>query len=253
MGYKPRKVHTMKYSSFTKTTLSLAVLALSACDKDRFPYCIRANGEIVEESRVVSAFEDIDFNLAGTLYISQDTSLDQPTLTVVASENILDRIVTVVNGSTLEIDNDQCISKLKDLEVHVKVKDLEDVSLNGSGTITTRSQITADHLAFHINGSGTVTAEMDVETLQIDIDGSGDVNVNGRAIELDVDVNGSGNIRAFGLEATSAIISISGSGDCDVKASEQLNVNISGSGNVRYRGQPQLTVNTSGSGTVQAD
>ena len=44
------------------------------------------------------------------------------------------------------------------------------------------------------------------------------------------------------------IISISGSGNCEVLVEEILDVSISGSGNVYYKGNPQINVNISGSG-----
>ncbi|MEF8983378.1 MAG: DUF2807 domain-containing protein [Bacteroidales bacterium] len=50
-----------------------------------------------------------------------------------------------------------------------------------------------------------------------------------------------------------AVISISGSGSCDVHVTENLEVDVSGSGKVRYEGNPVIDADISGSGKVVKD
>ncbi|NQV53944.1 MAG: DUF2807 domain-containing protein [Flavobacteriales bacterium] len=239
-----------------KTNLIIATafagLSLISCNKDKFPYCIRANGNIIEETRTLTEFEDVDFNMPGKLYIKQDTTIKNATLTIKTSENIMDRIETDVKSNTLKITDNQCIRKLKTFEVYLTVKDLEDVRLNGSGDVITENTIVADALSFSINGSGSVDASVKSKELLLDINGSGDMDVEGQTNDIDIDINGSGNVHAYDVDAINGYVDISGSGNCEINASDALDVGISGSGNVYYLGSPRVTVNTSGSGSIQA-
>jgi hypothetical protein len=54
------------------------------------------------------------------------------------------------------------------------------------------------------------------------------------------------------MQAKSASISIKGSGDCFIHASEYLEVSIKGSGDLVYSGNPGTKeINVAGSGTVK--
>ena len=50
---------------------------------------------------------------------------------------------------------------------------------------------------------------------------------------------GSGSIRAGELSVKTVDISIAGSGDCTIDATDKLNVNIAGSGDIYYLGSPE--------------
>jgi hypothetical protein len=71
----------------------------------------------------------------------------------------------------------------------------------------------------------------------IDISGSGDASVDGDADDAQFTVTGSGDIAADRLVARKVAVSISGSGDARVNATEALDARVSGSGDVAYRGQ----------------
>ncbi|MGD8676710.1 MAG: DUF2807 domain-containing protein, partial [Desulfobacterales bacterium] len=84
------------------------------------------------------------------------------------------------------------------------------------------------------------------------INGSGSMVLTGKTAEYQATINGSGDIRAFNLESKKASVSIAGSGDCSLCASESLTAFISGSGDVIYTGNPRVEGRVKGSGSVTA-
>jgi hypothetical protein len=81
--------------------------------------------------------------------------------------------------------------------------------------------------------------------------GSGDISTAGTADSQDILIGGSGAYHAPDLKSKTATITIAGSGDADLNATEKLNVTIAGSGSVTYTGDPTVTQHILGSGTVK--
>jgi hypothetical protein len=69
---------------------------------------------------------------------------------------------------------------------------------------------------------------------------------SGKADSLAAAITGAGNIRAFDMQARKVSLKITGSGYCEVSASETLNVKITGSGDVKYKGSPQFSRKVTG-------
>jgi len=87
--------------------------------------------------------------------------------------------------------------------------------------------------------------------LLINLPGSGDITAEGAVDHLTVNLLGSGHVDCHQLKARSANVTLTGSGDINVNASESLNASIVGSGNIRYEGNPaQVTKSITGSGTI---
>ena len=123
----------------------------------------------------------------------------------------------------------------------VELSGLRDAIINGD-----------DKLALELTGSGEI--ELDVETKQLGsiIAGSGEIRLRGSAKALQHTISGSGDLNAFNLETESAEIKITGSGNCELSASNRLHVIISGSGTVFYRGDPRtVSQEVTGSGKVK--
>jgi hypothetical protein len=73
-------------------------------------------------------------------------------------------------------------------------------------------------------------------------------------VALSIEVEGSGEVDAGALVAQRAAVSVSGSGDVVVHATESLDASIQGSGDIAYRGNPAtVTRDVAGSGDVHPD
>lgn len=107
---------------------------------------------------------------------------------------------------------------------------------------------------YNVKTSAEISATIIVPALDfVSITGAGNFNISGeKQSRLDIDITGAGDIDAFDMEVDDCNININGTGNCNVKVNNMLDVHISGVGNVFYMGQPELTTDISGVGNVTA-
>ncbi len=184
---------------------------------------------VLEESRDVSGFDEVELGGAGNLIIEQTGS---ESLTVEAEEDVLPKLTT-------EVVNDRLIIGPKP----------------GTTVQTTKPinyKLTVEALdALDVSGSGDVEAEgIKTDRLTVTIGGAENVTVGGEADEQEIDISGSGVYRAEDLESKEAKIGVSGAGSAIVNASEKLDANVSGVGSVEYVGDPTVEQDVSGAGRV---
>lgn len=244
----------------------LLSLFLSACRLNT----VDGSGNIVDNSRAVSGFSAVVFDVPGELTIVQG---DQESIRVTGDDNLIDRVTAKVLGTTLYISlrpDDVWIAPTQPLRFVLNVKTLEQLSLNGSGDIkvdelksnqfklsvegsgdVTLGKLTATTVDFDLNGSGDIDADaIRADGLSVKLNGSGDYKLKGKVNRQVAAIDGSGTYDARELESVTVEISINGSGDGMVKASETIRVSISGSGSLGYLGKAQIWQKISGSGSV---
>ncbi len=200
----------------------------------------------------LGSFSEVSFGTAGTLYITQGSN---ESVEVRCSDELFDKLEFEVTGDRLAIRKKSRWdwgSLGGTLDVYITMKEVEGLSVSGSGDIIGQNQIDADELKLRVSGSGDIELEADASELDIRISGSGGMELKGTADEAEVKISGSGKVRADDMEVKIFKASISGSGRCYITATEEINASISGSGSVYYSGDPDRVIsNSSGSGKVR--
>ncbi len=234
----------------------------------------RGSGNVVEETRPVSGVTGVDLETIGNVIIQIG---DQESLRIEAEDNLMQYFETDVRGGILRIGSTPATINLrptKPVNFFLTVKDLERVSISGSGDIQvpdletnefsvdiggsgdiSMEDLNADRLEIDIGGSGDVnTARMKVSTFSVNINGSGDITLG----ELDTDnlslnINGSGNLRIDDGQVRDQEININGSGNFRAEdlASENVDIKIGGSGDITVWVTESLDVRINGSGNVR--
>lgn len=228
--------------------LSFLLISTSCVDLDFFP-CIKPSGEVVEETRITDDFNSINILLQANVYVTLDT---YNSVSIVATENILEHISSSSRGQILYIDNTQCLrTSDDDIVIFITTPDINSVKLSGSGNIYLNSPFTGQNASLEVSGSGNIySSYMNYEHISTSVSGSGTANLIGDVANHRVQISGSGKVNAFDLFSEHAQIQISGSGQAQVNAWNHLDANISGSGNIYYTGNPTVNINISGSGAV---
>jgi len=242
------------------------------------------------ETRNVDTFTKLSFRVPGKLYLKQGSpqkvELEGPA-------DVLKEIETEVSGGKLVIGQEGKWMNWswgdKDrITAYVTVKDLDAISVSGSGDLVGQGKFTSGEMRLNVSGSGSLTLEADVTgDLEADVSGSGDLSFKGTGNNFNSDVSGSGKVNASivikeraelgvsgsgkilvdgsansvrsrvsgsgkvlasGLEAEKCDVHISGSGDVEVNVKTDLDATISGSGSVGYKGNPSH-VNSHASGS----
>ena len=259
----------MKRSKLKVTILLLAAipLFLGSCGGDKWP-CINGSGAVITEMRTESGFTGVSSEIDATVYITQGSEFE---VKLIAQQNVLDNIETIVSGGELEIKSDHCINNSEPVLVYITMPAISSLSMSGSGSMITQNKITSPSISFDISGSGSVntvdsiitdildlnisgSGDMDfigkTNSVDADISGSGNITMYGSGTSLNFDISGSGELHAFYFPVSFADLTVSGSGNIETNVSTDMYVKISGSGNIFYKGTPAITAEISGSGEL---
>lgn len=235
--------------------LPLVVLTLMACRLSGINInrtVITGSGDTKTEERSVKDVERVSLRESGDMTIIQG---DEEGLTVEADENILPYLVTRMEGHELVIEtkNGVILRDVKDIHYTLKVKSLKEISVSGSGNVTSET-LDLDDLAVSVTGAGNVNfPDLAARNLTIKVSGSGNFDLAGQVDTQDITITGSGNYRASDLQSKEAQVAISGSGDVTVWATDSIDARITGFGNIRYYGNPSVSQSITGGGTVKGE
>lgn len=202
----------------------------------------------------VDDFSDLTFGTSGVLYLTQGS---ETKVVVDADEDVLEKIVFDQRGDRLVIRNKnegtwEWRKGRYDLKVYVTMKDIEAITLSGSGPLYGENVLRTDDLEVNLNGSGNMELEVESSDLAIEISGSGSIRMEGSGEEVSARISGSGKIKADDLEVKSLDARISGSGSIYMTVEDEIEARISGSGNVYYKGDADRVINSSsGSGKIR--
>ena len=208
---------------------------------------IQGNGNIVTSARTVSSFDKIHISgEANVLFLKSP----EYRVSVTVDSN-LDKYVDVyVSGNVLNIKTGYSYSFTK-LQVDVYCPELTGVSMSGSGHFESSDIIFTPAFTSEISGSGKIGGTIDCGYFSAKISGSGKIVVSGSSENSNVSISGSGTFYGNTFTVNTAVVSISGSGDAYVYATNRLKADISGSGTVYYQGNPQVDAKIYGSGQVK--
>lgn len=245
-------------------------LILGACDIGLGTDVIEGNGNVVTETRSVTGVRGIALETIGTVTVVMEGA---DSLELTGESNLLDRIITEMDGTTLRIRSETGISlrATEPLTIRVGVEALSSLVLASSGTLRADSllvdglaivnsgsgsvdlgAVRAGGVATVVSGSGGVAIDaLTAADIQTTVSGSGPFSAAGVAANHTLVVSGAGALQAPGLATSRVDAVISGSGSAVVRVSTWLGVVISGSGSLGYYGSPVLSQTITGSGSVQ--
>ncbi|MGZ7048634.1 MAG: head GIN domain-containing protein, partial [Methanobacterium sp.] len=196
----------------------------------------------------VASFNQIDFNGAGELIITQG---DKESVTVQADDNLMNNIKTNVNNNklTISFDNNMPVPT-QPVKIYVTVKDLNSINVTGTGLVKS-DNLNVNGLTLTINGAGNSTLNnINAQTLNILLSGAGTITTSGNVNEQNTQISGAGEYNAGNLTSKIATITINGGGKSTVKVSDTLNAIINGAGQISYIGSPKVTQQINGAGNV---
>jgi hypothetical protein len=186
------------------------------------------SGKTASETRKLESYHAIKLNLPAQLTVDVGT---EGKLDIAADDNILPHITTKVKDGQLEISSDQSIRNMKILTIKAQTAQLDALLVNGAANILINGLI-GDRFAVDSNGASAIA-------------------VNGRIGTLAATLNGASHLQATKLAASRVTVKITGAGDADVSASNELDATTIGSGRIRYTGSATVTKKIIGAGVVE--
>ena len=222
-----------------------ALLAVAGCGL----IGVDGNGQRASEVRALEGFSAVDSEGSLDVVIARGDAFH---LEVSIDSNLLELVRTRVAGDALAIDTDGPIGDVvAGPHVVVTMPVLRGAAVNGSGSLWAGTFEQAEPVSLTVDGSGELAFVGDVPRADVRISGSGDARLQGTAAALGVTVEGSGAVDARNLDATTADLSVSGSGDLAATVNGPVRGSVSGSGSVDlYGGAILERVDVSGSGSI---
>lgn len=242
----------MKTSIKKQRALIIAGIFLVSTSYAQVDIKVKGNGNIINITKTTSDYESI--SCVGSFdYILVEGN--EGNINVEGEENLLEYITVEVKNNTLivKVEDHVRISpgSNKTIKVKIPIKEINSVSLAGSGDLWNEDVINSDSFKVSLTGSGSVILDVNANTIEGSLTSSGDLTLKGATNNLLVIVEGSGNFHGSELQSNHTEISISGSGDAKVVSVESLNARVIGSGDIVYLGNPiKKDAKVIGSGSV---
>jgi len=226
-----------------------AVIFVSGCvsDTGRFVNCVPGSGNVVSRDFDLDEFSSISFGGAGYIFVTQS---ENQSMRIEADDNVIDLLLLDVINGRLVIDSNNCFTNIRPIKIWASMKDVNGITVSGSAEIVSENEINTDSFDLRVSGSSSSDMNINSEEISTTISGSGNVNYRGSTKSHDIHISGSGNVKALDLSTEETKITISGFGNIEVDASEDLDVTISGSGNVLHSGNASVTQTISGFGKI---
>lgn len=211
-------------------------------------------GNVISETREVSGFHAIEVSGGSDIDITQG---DEEALVIEADENMMEYIESRVDNGILYLgikeghilDGSFSLNVVK---YHLKVKDLDSISLSGATDLSMGSLKTGD---LQIDMSGASTMAIDdllADSLDLSSSGASDVKLAGSCPQQQIFIDGGGKYQADDLISKEVTIDASGAAMVEVSVSDTLSLSLSGASQVDYYGDPNVSQSVSGASEVNS-
>ena len=211
---------------------------------------LSANHAQVKETRQVDNFSKINVSSGIDLIIRQDDKTD--VVAEARNDEMLESILTEVEGSTLKIYSKKKMFKPGPRKVYVTFRSIDGIKATGGSDITAETVIKVSNLEIGSHGGSDIQMEIKADELQCKISGGSDADLKGEVKKFIAEASGGSDIRARQLITESCDLEVSGGSDANITVNSELNVQASGGSDVDYYGDAKVkNINASGGSDVR--
>ena len=232
-------------------TLTIALLlSINLSAQSWFGKKVIGNGNQITIERTVQDYEDI--NVAGAFDIELVKGKEGD-LSILIDENLQDYLVTKLKGETLYIrwKREYKVRPKHTVQIQIPFKEIDGVSLVGSGSISNKDIINSPNFEIDLAGSGTINLHLETNDTDCSMAGSGSVILKGNSNDFVCSKAGSGDLQSYDFTCNRIAISSAGSGSAEVFVTDTLQAQTAGSGSIHYKGDPKHdSLRVAGSGRI---
>ena len=212
---------------------------------------ITGSGNIISEERKLKEFTGI--SASGNIDV-EVISGDAQKVEVEADDNVMEFIVTKVEGNTLKIRTRDVNLFNAHVKVYITAPFISTLKASASATIEAKDIIKSNgKITLAASSSADIIASVDAPEVVTDANSSGTVKVSGRTKYHKAESSSSAEILAYNLLSENTVAHANSSGSIEVHASLNLDASANSSGSIKYRGTPALKSNTNSSGSVEKE
>lgn len=208
---------------------------------------VKGNGKVVTEERTVKSFDGVSASAGIDVVITQG---EKEFLEVEADENLLEYIITEVNGGKLKIHwkSGTSIRKYKKVLIHVTCKNLKSIKGSSGADIYSKGIIKTQELSISSSSAADINIVIEAGSIICKASSGSDIKLKGKTELLTASCSSGADIKAADLEADRVDAKASSGADITVTAVKEINASASSGGDVTYYGNPQVKNVRSSSG-----
>jgi hypothetical protein len=201
------------------------------------------------EERTVSSFNAIEVNDRIDLVLSQGA-----TQWVKVEAKDPKSVSVEVKDGQLNISDNKKEKEEDDVTVYVNFVKIDQIVQNGITEVSSTGILSFDSLRIDQSGASDLELKITTGTLRANISGAGEMELSGSAKNSIVTISGAGNFDAKELITEKTNIDISGAGNAEINAKDEISASISGVGNLSFKEEPAVrNIEISGFGSVNGE
>lgn len=229
--------------SFTILFPLFAALLLSSCIF--MGPSVKGNGEVVENVREVGKFSGVKVTSGMNVHFVQG---DEPSVVVVADENLLEIIETKVNGNTLEIRTRANIWSATSKKVVITTNKIREIHGTAGSNIYTDGRLIVNQLTIRASAGCNFKMDLNGQSVDVSISSGANVFLTGKSKQFFAKTSSGANLKAEDFKAEVSEITVSSGANAWVTTMRELTAHASSGGNIFYYGSPDRTNTSSSSG-----
>ena len=192
----------------------------------------------VKETRNVEGFTKINVSGGIDLFIEQGEATH--VVAEAKTQELLDQIVTEVEGNTLKIYNRNKIWSCGMRNVHVTLKTIESIHASGGSDATSQGGIKSSELEIGASGGSDINMIINAEELRCNISGGSDASLKGEAHKFKAVASGGSDLKAKEFIVDICDLTASGGSDAYITVNEELSANANGGSDITYYGEAKI-------------
>ena len=179
--------------------------------------CVEGNHVIKSVSHTLQPFDAISVKGAFEVFVKSGKDFN---VKIIAESNLIPYIITETKDSSLLVYTSRSVCTNDVLKIIIECPKLKKLRAEGSNDISVMG--------------------LNTEKFSLELGGATDLKIEGRARDASFKLCGAGDLDASDFKVNNLMIRLSGSGDAEVWAEDNLNVVIEGTGTVSYKGNPTV-------------
>ncbi len=229
----------------TKIAILLFVLITStSCMFDGFG--IKGNRNVVSEDRkITSNFTEIKVSQGIQVFLTQGNDIE---INVEADENIIDLLITEVNGDVLKIYFDKNVSRAKAKNVYLTVDKITRIKVSSGAHVKSEGTIRAKTLKLSSTSGSGLKLNLNATEVICSTSSGADVKLTGTTESFSGSASSGSHIDADDLLSKTSKAKVSSGAGISLHASEELNAKASSGGSISYKGNPTVLNKSKSSG-----
>jgi hypothetical protein len=208
-----------------------------------------AKGEPVEQVRNVKGFTEVSTSESIDVYITQAKEF---AVKVIADDDIIDRLITKVEGDELKIYFEGNVKNVSKKEVHISMPIIEELNSSSGAALKTMDVISGEGLEANVSSGAHMKIYIDYNEFESSASSGAHMSVKGEVKEGEFEASSGASINAENLNLDEADVDVSSGANVKIGVVKELSVDASSGGGVYYKGEPVMRdIDLSSGGSVK--